>query len=192
MSLLVGLLYTISAIAFCFFGFRVAFQFSGDSIDRDQDTRKAAVVRRLLGLSIICPLLFQLRGLFDFAVGFQVLPYEGRWAGQLPVTWEALIVFLSEWVPAAMVLFSFFPPNNAAVKRYMQNVATAHQGNLTSPLLGTSQQARFVNGGIVVSGNMNNVVSMARRDDACGYVMTQNFAPDNVYPLDGATHRHWK
>eukprot|EP01057_Protomagalhaensia_wolfi_P000846 Protomagalhaensia_wolfi_Nauph_80__845@NODE_148_length_3420_cov_16_707187_g110_i0_p1_GENE_NODE_148_length_3420_cov_16_707187_g110_i0NODE_148_length_3420_cov_16_707187_g110_i0_p1_ORF_typecomplete_len396_score42_35DUF1084/PF06454_11/2e27Mpv17_PMP22/PF04117_12/7_5e03Mpv17_PMP22/PF04117_12/0_28_NODE_148_length_3420_cov_16_707187_g110_i013472534 len=177
MALLVGLLYTVSAIAFCFFGFRVAFQFSGDSIDRDQDTRKAAVVRRLLGLSVFCPLLFQLRGLFDLAVGFQLIPYQGHWGGQLPLTWETLIIFLSEWIPATLILFSFFPPNNQAVKRYRQQLNTASQG-LTSPLLGSASQTRFVNSGIVVNSGRNNGVMM-------------NFAPDNVYPLEG-NYRQWK
>eukprot|EP01055_Gregarina_sp_Pseudo9_P000523 Gregarina_sp_Pseudo_9__522@NODE_1335_length_1679_cov_13_101220_g1248_i0_p1_GENE_NODE_1335_length_1679_cov_13_101220_g1248_i0NODE_1335_length_1679_cov_13_101220_g1248_i0_p1_ORF_typecomplete_len371_score20_61DUF1084/PF06454_11/9_7e29_NODE_1335_length_1679_cov_13_101220_g1248_i0381150 len=142
MALLVGVLYTVSAAAFCFFGFRVAFQFSGDSVDREQDTRKAAVVRRILGLSIFCPILFMLRGLFDFAVGLQLLPSQGHWGGQLSITWEALIILLSEWVPAALILFSFFPPSHLAAKRY-RNM----NQNLRSPLLANTSQGRtlFVN-----------------------------------------------
>lgn len=61
MSLLVGSLYSLTSIALGFFGFKVsaerkhvltsviqvAFQFSGDTEDRQQDARKAAIVRRV-------------------------------------------------------------------------------------------------------------------------------------------------
>ncbi|EZG67825.1 putative transmembrane protein [Gregarina niphandrodes] len=167
-ALLLSALFLCVGIAFSLYGLKVAFQFSGDSENRSYNTRKSAVIRRVLLLSTITPLAFWARGIYEGAVGTKLIGAE--WKGYSIHFWDAIMIIVSEWFPAQLVLALFWPPrrehpsaSTAANRLYNQTDARMP---LLDPNCGSTATGPTVEGGKDV---------------------LLNFVPQSIYPLTSPT-----
>ncbi|CDJ41277.1 hypothetical protein, conserved [Eimeria tenella] len=118
-----ALLFGTEAIAFLFYGIKVAKKVS----ERGKSApRKSSIVRRVIFLSMVCPVLFGLRSFMAFKGAtpplhpLHTLP-EGIASSQLLA---GQIYFLTEWVPTLLILFTFWHRKGGSARSQQHRPST--------------------------------------------------------------------
>ncbi|CEM00769.1 unnamed protein product [Vitrella brassicaformis CCMP3155] len=114
---LIGVIYLAVSVGFFVYGMKV----SGQLSDRSRQLhRKNFIIRRVMALSVACPIIFSLRGFYCLAFSFGFISkYYPQ--GISRFIWDAIIYMTSEWVPSLLMLFFFWPRRSHQLPPRVEN-----------------------------------------------------------------------
>eukprot|EP00920_Eleutheroschizon_duboscqi_P024864 GHVT01061585.1.p1 GENE.GHVT01061585.1~~GHVT01061585.1.p1 ORF type:complete len:388 (-),score=77.18 GHVT01061585.1:612-1775(-) len=134
-SALIGAAYAATAVAFAYYGIKVAGQLSERSKLRE---RTRSVIRRVFFLAVSCPFVFALRAAYSTAFVLEVAMHahtvETRAAG-----WDNVVWLVCEWVPSVIILITFWGKGSS--KQSLSRRSPMDQGGMSglrSPLVPAS------------------------------------------------------
>lgn len=135
-GLLIGASYVVVGGFFAYYGVQVAGQLSADA--RHTRTR-TSLVRRIVLLSVVCPLLFEIRGIvcIGCVVNTSLAEDVNKATPLTPWGWDAIIYLVTEFLPVFLILQVFSPPSYYNADAEL-TAATTTQQQYSTPLLDSS------------------------------------------------------
>jgi hypothetical protein len=130
---LLGILFIFCGINFFYYGVKVAAQLSERN---KQLSRKSRIIRRVIVLTSSVPVILLARGIYCLLVGLGFLTGSPPW-NLSKLSWDALNVFVTEFIPSVLMLSVFWPGS-----------PKADQYEPASSLLSSPQTGGSSNGGL--------------------------------------------
>jgi len=161
---LLGILFIFCGMSFFYYGVKVAAQLSERN---KQLSRKSRIIRRVIVLTSSVPIILLARGGYCLLVGLGFLTGSAPW-NLSKLSWDALNVFATEFLPSILMLSVFWPGSPRADDQYEPassllsepNSQTGNSSSLDTPLLNRgavgdtpmSEPQRGGGGGRLISG----------------------------------------